>query len=129
MAGPNIPSRAQIKTETQLEEERVKFENEKRQFIERVASYELLASNRLEGERGTFEYGTAREIMPGSTQAPASFNASFDPSKFESLNYRTDLSWFTAPNLGINYTQPEWVRTPWNGGSIMSNVMSNGSNK
>jgi hypothetical protein len=121
MAGPNIPSRAQTKTETQLEEERVKFENEKRLFIERVASYELIASQRLGQEAGSFEYAPATEIMPGSVQAPAQFQSSFDPTKFEALNYRTDLSWFTAPNLGINYTQPEWVRPPFRGGSIISN--------
>lgn len=121
MAGPNIPSRAQIKTETQLEEERVKFENEKRLFIERVASYELIASQRLGQEAGSFEYAPSTETIPGSIQTPAQFQASFDPTKFEALNYRTDLSWFTAPNLGINYVQPEWVRAPFRGGSIVSN--------
>lgn len=110
MAGPNAPSREKIKTEAQLEEERVKFENEKRLFIERVASYELISSQRLAAEGGTFESAPSMAPIPGSIQIPERFQASFDPTKFEQLNFRTDLSWFTAPNLGINYQQPEWIR-------------------
>ena len=110
MAGPNIPSSKRIKTEAQLEEERVKFENEKRLFIERVASYESISTQRLQSESNTFENFTPSVTMPGSVKTSEGFSASFDPTKFEQLNFRTDLSWFTAPNLGINYKQPEWTR-------------------
>lgn len=117
MAGPNIPSREKIKTETQLEEERVRFENEKRLFIERVASYESIASERLAAQKNTMEFvPTSQTAAPDSLFIPQRFGASFDPTKYEQLPFKTDLSWFTAPNLGINYNQPKWIhpyfRTP-----------------
>ena len=99
--GPSIPrgpSEAQIKTEAQLEEERVRFENERRKFVERVGSYETIASQRLAGEQSSFEVADWAPMDATGLFIPSKFNPSFDPTKFPGQ----DLSWFNAPNLGIN---------------------------
>jgi hypothetical protein len=98
--GPSVPkgpSAQQIKTESQLEEERVKFENEKRLFIERVGSYESIARDRLSGERTSFESADFVPMDASGIYIPQKFDPSFDPSKFAGQ----DFSWFNAPNLGI----------------------------
>lgn len=107
-SGPRGPSDAQIRQEARLEEERVRFENEKRQFIERVGAYETLASNRLQGERSSFE---AADWVPPSTigiQIPEKFSPSFDFAKemqsgrFDAVGNTSEYwRWFDAPNLGI----------------------------
>lgn len=107
-SGPRGPSDAQIRQEARLEEERVRFENEKRQFIERVGAYETLATNRLQGERSSFE---AADWVPPSTvgiQIPERFSPSFDFAKemqsgrFDAVGQTSEYwRWFDAPNLGI----------------------------
>lgn len=104
MSGPKIPSQAKIKRDAQLEEERVRFENEKRLFIERVGSYETIASERQGASRGTFEYAPTVPVEAGSLQIPQRFDPTFDPSRYENFA-DADLSWFSAPNLGLNYEQ------------------------
>lgn len=111
--GPSVPkakSDAEIKTEAQLEEERVRFEGEKRQFIERAASYEALARDNLSGERTSFE---AVDWVPPSAvgiQIPQKFDPTFDPTN---IRYQgQDLSWFKAPNLGINYSPFQALNVP-----------------
>jgi hypothetical protein len=101
-SAPRGPSDAQIKTEAQLEEERVKFENERRQFLERVGSYELVARNNLTGERGSFDTADWIPMDSSGLFIPQRFDPSFNPGRYPGQ----DLSWFSAPNLGINYTPP-----------------------
>lgn len=116
MSGPKIPSEAKIKRDAQLEADRVKFENEKRLFIQRVASYENIAVDRLGGGRGSMEYVDSLPASTAGIQIPEHFTPTFQPGKYEELirtntvDPKIDLSWFTAPNLGLNYTQPKWVR-------------------
>ena len=98
--GPSTPkakSDAQIKTEAQLEEERVRFEGEKRQFIERAGAYEALTRDRLSGERGSFEQADFIPMNNAGIYIPQKFDPTFDPTKFAGQ----DLSWFQAPNLGL----------------------------
>jgi hypothetical protein len=99
---PRGPSDAQIKTESELEAERVKFEGERRQFLERVGSYELVARNNLSGERGSFDTTDWTPMDSMGLFIPQKFDPSFNPGKYQGQ----DLSWFSAPNLGINYTPP-----------------------
>jgi hypothetical protein len=99
--GPSVPrgpSEAQIKTEAELERERVKFENERRQFVERVGAYESLARTNLSGERSSFEVADWAPMDASGLFVPAKFDPSFDPTRYSNQ----DLSWFSAPNLGIN---------------------------
>ena len=102
---PKGPSKAQIKTEADIEAERVKFENERRLFIERVASYETIASG-ADGARSSFEYKDWAPMDSAGLFIPAKFDPTFDPTKYEGKRH-ADLSWFSAHNLGLNYTQPE----------------------
>lgn len=98
------PNKYAIKTKAALEAERVKFENERRLFIERVASYETLASG-ADGARSSFEYKEWAPMDSAGLFIPAKFSPTFDPTKWEK-NRHANLSWFSAPNLGLNYIQP-----------------------
>ena len=117
---PKGPSKAQIKGEAELEAERVKFENERRLFIERVAAYETIASA-PSGQRSSFEYSDWAPMDSTGLFIPAKFSPSFDPSKYEDKPW-ADLSWFSAPNLGINYTQPELQ--PFNSSGQAGNIFN-----
>lgn len=127
-SGPRGPSDAQIRQEARLEEERVRFENEKRQFIERVGAYETLATNRLQGERSSFE---AADWVPPSTvgiQIPERFSPSFDFAKemqsgrFNAVGNTSEYwRWFDAPNLGIRAPSFE------NNGFVKGGIRFNGS--
>ena len=99
---PRGPSDAQIKTESELESERVKFEGERRRFLERVGSYELVARNNLSGERGSFDTTDWVPMDSAGLFIPPKFDPSFNPGKYQGQ----DLSWFSASNLGVNYTPP-----------------------
>ena len=110
---PRGPSDAQIMQESRLEEERVRFQNEKRQFIERVGAYESLASQNLTGERSSFE---AADFVPRSTvglQVPAKFTPSFNFEQELGKGTFNEIKtpsmywqWFDAPNLGFT-TNPD----------------------
>lgn len=100
---PRGPSEAQIKTEAKLEEERVRFEGERRQFLERVGSYELVARNNLSGERGSFDTADWIPMDSSGLFIPQKFDPSFNPGSYQDQ----DLSWFSAPNLGVNYSAPQ----------------------
>ena len=98
--GPSIPkgpSNAQIKTEAQLEAERVKFEGERRRFVERVGMYETVAQNNLSGERGSFDRADWTPMDSTGIFIPQKFDPSFNPGKYQGQ----DLGWFAAPNLGL----------------------------
>lgn len=99
---PRGPSDAQIKTESELETERVRFENERRQFLEQVGSYEMLTRSNLSGERGSFDTADWIPMDSAGLFIPQKFDPSFNPGKYQGQ----DLSWFSAPNLGLNYTAP-----------------------
>lgn len=114
--GPSTPkakSDAQIKTEAQLEEERVRFEGEKRQFIERAGAYEALTRDRLSGERSSFEQADFIPMNNAGIYIPQKFDPTFDPTKFAGQ----DLSWFQASNLGLNPIQPLSIPSSTLGGS------------
>lgn len=99
--GPSVPrgpSEAQIKTESELEAERVRFEGERRRFIERVGAYETIARNNLNGERGSFDTTDWTPMDSSGLYIPQKFDPSFNPGNYQGQ----DLSWFSAPNLGIN---------------------------
>ena len=99
---PKGPSQAQIKTDAALEAERVKFEDQKRKFIERVASYEMIATDQRSSEGSSFEVADWTKNYNAGLFIPPKFNPTFDPSKFGNQ----DLSSFAAPNLGLN--DPTW---------------------
>ena len=111
--GPSIPrgpGEGQIKTEAYLEQERVKFEDEKRRFIERVGSYETIARSNLSGERASFEVSDWTPMDSAGLFIPAKFDPTFDPNTSKQLQGqrldRLDLSWFNADNLGFQWTPP-----------------------
>lgn len=115
---PRGPSAAQIRQEARLEEERVRFQNEKRQFIERVGAYETLASERLVGERGSFEFADWAPKSTVGIQIPAKFSPTFNfeqelgKGTFNSIESPSNYwEWFNAPNLGVT-TNPDtrWER-------------------
>lgn len=99
--GPSVPrgpSAQQIKTESELEQQRVIFENQKRQFVERAASYESISRSRMAGEQGSFEYSDFNLPLDATgLYIPQKFSPTFDPSAYQGQ----DFSWFNAPNLGV----------------------------
>jgi hypothetical protein len=120
MPSPKIPrgkSDAEIALEASLEKDRVKFENEKRRFLEHVGAYETIATNSVQGARHSFEYA---DQLPGANPngsglyIPSRFNPTFDPSKY----VNQDLSGFAAPNLGLG--DPTFrVTTPFQSSNSM----------
>lgn len=105
MSAPKGPSQSQIKTEAQLEAERVKYENEKRRFIENVAQYELIASDQRRALETSFEFTPTGVAPPEGSGLfiPAKFTPSFNPTDWQGNKYAaSNMDWFNAPNLGIN---------------------------
>jgi hypothetical protein len=111
--GPSVPrgpSEAQIKTESELETERVRFEGERRQFIERVGAYETIARNNLSGERGSFDTTDWTPMDSTGLYIPQKFDPSFNPNQMKYVGQ--DLSWFSAPNLGIGLNAQQQLADP-----------------
>ena len=106
-SAPRVNLKAEDRN-TELEEERGKFENEKRMFVERAAANELTSSELLRGQGYSFEFldfDQSRNLA--SVQIPARFDPSFSPRAGE-----TAPSWFSGAHLGLNYTPPAFVPPP-----------------
>lgn len=107
---PSGPSPQQAAYDAWLERQRVKYEEEKRQFRERVGTYETLASDYQSSAMDTFEYtpGGYKPPDAAALMDPARFTPSFRPRDIN-MNVITDPTtayartpgWFWAPNLGI----------------------------
>lgn len=104
MSVPKGPSKARSAQDARIEEERIKFENERRIFTERAASYELASSGT--GRSQSFEYTDPTALNPNDFGLAGLFiPGKFDPSlDFESFNTKMnpDFSWAKAENLGYN---------------------------
>lgn len=108
---PSGPSPQQAAYDAWLERQRVKYEEEKRQFRERVGTYETLASDYQSNAMNTFEY-TPGGYKPPEAEAlmdPARFTPSFRPRDINmrpitdpTAAYARTPGWFWAPNLGIS---------------------------
>jgi len=104
---PSGPSDEEIRAEADLERERVKFEDEKRVFVERVAGIELLKTERRRALETSLQVQGL--VNPASYEGAAPgemFSPSFNPSTFISNNplgnvTSDDYRWFNAPNLGV----------------------------
>ena len=109
MSVPKGPSKAQSAQDAKIEEDRIKFENERRIFTERAASYELASS--ATGRSQSFEYTDPTALNPNDFGLAGLFiPGKFDPSlNFDNYNtkFGPDLTWASAANLG--YTPPEAV--------------------
>ena len=115
--GPDIKSDAEIAEDARMEEERIKFQGEKRTFLENVARYELLATDARKAHESTFEYQIPGSWNPGGAGnggsmgsglfVPAKFNPSFDDSARNKVNTSiagqswSNQEWFNSPNLGL----------------------------
>lgn len=103
---PSGPSDQEIKAEAELERERVKFEQEKQRFVERVASIELLKSEQRRATAASFQV-QGLVTQQSNAQAQSPFDPTFDPLQFMSSHPQgnieaEDYAWFKAPNLGLN---------------------------
>jgi len=101
---PRGPSESQIQAQSDLEAQRVKYEDEKRRFVERVASYELLTREAVRAQTGSFEVQGVSPVPDATRQATARFDPTFDPSKLSGTaqsEFYKNNSWFWAPNLGV----------------------------
>lgn len=112
MGTPNGPSNAKIKSDAMVEEARVRFEADRRHFLERVASYDIASEGQRRMDGGSLEYidpsfKDPNDFGIAGLSIPGKFDPSLDFSKF-STQHKPDLSWATAPNLG--YT-PDWAQS------------------
>lgn len=106
---PSGPSEAQIKRESDFERERVKFEGEKRQYLEKVAAYDLIAQGTRQAQMGTFENQTQTPLFDSS--------GLFIPMKFNpSLTYQTmgptGTSWTTGSGQNLGNERLDWYWSP-----------------
>lgn len=107
---PSGPSPQQAAHDAWLERERVRYENQKRQFIERVGAYETIAGDYAMRASGTFEYdpsigqlpteGLSRQERFSPTFRPRDVNMNLitDPTQA----YAATPGWFWSPSLGIS---------------------------
>lgn len=101
---PKGPSESQIQAQSDLEAQRVKYEDEKRRFLERVASYELLTREAVRSQTSSFEVQGVSPVPDASRQATAPFDPTFDPSQLSGTaqsEFYKNNNWFWAPNLGV----------------------------
>lgn len=134
MGAPKGPNRARIKQDADLEAERIKFENERRLFIEHAASNELVttaAQERL-ASGSSFEYSDPNAVDPNDFGAaglmiPSKFDPSIDFSKYN-LHKSPDLSWATAENLGFDPNAAMdwggWIDNPQGGRNRPGRLLS-----
>ena len=112
MGVPKGPSNSQIKSDAMVEEARVRFEADRRTFLERVASYDIASEGQRRMDGGSLEYidpsfKDPNDFGIAGLSIPGKFSPSLDFSKF-SAQRKPDFSWATAPNLG--YT-PDWAQS------------------
>jgi len=115
---PRGPSKSEISAEEELERQRVRYSNEKRLFIERVASYEILATERSRSMMQSFEFSPETTINPDAIKAPGTFDPTYTPS-----DPAAAPQWYYAPNLGISQPvlgvqipkPPRKPQTMWHG--------------
>lgn len=107
---PSGPSPQQARYDAWLERERVRYEDQKRQFRERVGAYETLTSDYSNRAAGSFEYDPSLSVMPTEgLMRQAKFAPTFKPRDVN-MNLITDPTqayantpgWFWAPSLGIS---------------------------
>lgn len=117
MPGPSIPSGPspeQQRIDAEFERERVKYEQEKRRFLEQVASYETLSRGTIQARESSFENAPPTAYDASGLFIPARFDPSLNPTSNAlgtewftgsgtRLGYRTNdqMSWYWAPNLGL----------------------------
>ena len=107
---PSGPSPQQAAYDAWLERERVRYQDQKRQFRERVGAYETLASDYSNRAAGSFEYDPSLSVMPTEgLMRQERFSPTFKPRDVN-MNLITDPTqayantpgWFWAPSLGIS---------------------------
>ena len=101
---PKGPSEVQIQAQSDLESQRVRYEDEKRRFIENVASYELLASEAMRARGSSFQVQDM-PVIADNRSAPMAFDPTFDPTSLTGAaqsEFNKNNSWYWAPNLGID---------------------------
>jgi hypothetical protein len=115
---PKGPSKEQQAQDAELERQRVKYEEEKRRFIEGAAQNELISRQSMTTqEMGGFEFAPLQIPEPGGLMTPQAFRPSIGYSSGDGTvsvtyggpdNDRWTSSvpdWFWAPNLGISRPQ------------------------
>jgi hypothetical protein len=113
---PKGPSKEQQAQDAELERQRVKYEEEKRRFIEGAAQNELISRQSMTSqEMGGFEFAPLQIPEPNSLMTPQSFRPSIGYSSGDGTltyggpdNDRWTSSvpdWFWSPNLGISRPQ------------------------
>lgn len=138
MGAPKGPSNSQIKSDAMVEEARVKFEADRRAFLERVAGYDIAAEGQSRLDGGSLEYidpsfKDPNDFGIAGLSIPGKFDPSLDFTRFDTRR-GPDLSWATTPNLGFT---PEWA-IDWHqynkqqnankGGSFFGNVFGHALN-
>lgn len=112
---PSGPSPEQQRVDAEFERERVKYESEKRRFLEQVASYETLTRGAIQAQQNTFEYSPQTSIDPSGLSIPSRFDPSLKPVVTEGVSNFTwqsngqtiglrgqdQMNWYWAPNLGL----------------------------
>lgn len=94
---PSGPSEAEITAQEQEQERRIRFEEEKRQFLGEVGAYELMTQSAIDRRASSLEYQTGpTSPPPESLFVPAKFTPTvdFDPALLK------DYKWMEAKNLG-----------------------------
>lgn len=95
---PSGPSESEIKAEEQEQQRRIRFEEEKRQFLGEVGAYELMTQSAIDRRASSLEYQTGpMSPPPESLFVPAKFTPTidFDPKLMK------DYEWMEAKNLGF----------------------------
>ena len=110
MGTPKGPSNSQIKSDAMVEEERVRFEADRRNFLERVASYDIASEGQRRMDGGSLEYidpsfKDPNDFGIAGLSIPGKFDPSLDFSKFDTRR-GPDLSWAQTPSLGFT---PDWA--------------------
>ena len=125
---PSGPSDQEIRAESELERERIKFEQEKQRFVERVAGIDLLKSEQRRATAASFQVQGVVQQQSNAT-APSPFDPTFDPLDFMSAHPQgnitaDDYAWFKAPNLGLN-PGSQGAGSPKDLGNILPDAMAN----
>jgi hypothetical protein len=117
---PKGPSKEEQEKDAELERQRVKYEEEKRRFIEGAAQNELISRQAMTSqEMGGFEFAPIQIPEPTGLMTPQAFRPSLgysagDDTTKPSITFggpdndrwtSTVPDWFWAPNLGISRPQ------------------------
>lgn len=120
---PSGPSPEQQRIDAEFERERVKYESEKRRFLEQVASYETLSRGTMRQNASTFENVAPTTFDPAGLFIPARFTPSLqaETTTTQQANpaYSAERARFSE-RFGGTYNVPQFLdvtSTAWTTGS------------